>query len=63
MSAQVLTFPRPLGEEVEMAWATHRAFLRAEMHDPSLRDDDAHNRARDRASREFERLYEEWIAK
>jgi hypothetical protein len=49
-----------MGEEVETAWATHRALLRAEIHDQSLLNDPSHVRARDKAEREFERLYAEW---
>jgi hypothetical protein len=60
VNARVLRFPRPMGEEVETAWATHRALLRAEIHDQSLLNDPSHVRARDKAEREFERLYAEW---
>lgn len=60
MSAEIIPLPRPDGGEVELAWATHRAFARAEAADPSLLDDVAHCRARDRAKREFDRLYSEW---
>jgi hypothetical protein len=60
VSAQILPFTRPLGDEVEIAWALHRACLRAEMHDPELLHDPAHVKARTKAHREFERLYEQW---
>lgn len=56
----VVRFPRPLGEEVELAWAAHRAFIRAEVADPSLRFDSSHNKARDLAEAKFEQLYAEW---
>lgn len=60
MSAEVIAFPRPDGSLVELAWATHRAFVRAEAADPALLDDPAHVKARDRAKAEFERLFAEW---
>lgn len=56
----VIRFPRAMGEEAETAWATHRALLRAEQHDPNLLSDPAHRRARDKAETEFERLYADW---
>lgn len=61
MGARVLPFPRPSGEDVEAAWAAYRAILRAEAADATLRDDHAHQRARDKAEREFERLFAEWV--
>jgi hypothetical protein len=60
VSAQIVPFPRPDGEEVELAWATHRAFCRAEAADPRLCHDSAHNKAKERAESEFMRLYNEW---
>lgn len=63
MTARLIRFPLTMGEDVETAWATHRALCRAEIHDPGLRHDPAHVRARDKAERTFERLYAEWCGK
>lgn len=60
VTARVLRFPRPLCEEVELAWCTHRAFSRAEAADPSLLNDPAHVKARNMAEARFEQLYGEW---
>jgi hypothetical protein len=46
--------------EVEIAWATYRALLLAEVDDPQLRSDLAHQSAIDRAQERFARLYDEW---
>lgn len=61
MSAQVIPMPRPDGDEVEIAWATHRALVRAETADPALKLDRAHNLAKQRAEKEFGRLFDEWV--
>lgn len=60
MSAEIIPFARPAGHEVEDAWATLRAFDRAEKADASLLTDKAHRRGKERAAREYERLFTEW---
>jgi len=61
VSAQIIPIPRPSGEEVEIAWAVHRALARAESADPALKLDRAHNLAKQRAEKEFSRLFDEWV--
>jgi hypothetical protein len=61
MTASILQLPRPSGDEVEIAWATHRALIRAELADPSLKLDRAHNLAKQKAEQEFTRLFDEWV--
>ena len=63
VSARILTFTPISGRDVEIAWATHRAFKLAEAYDPSLLDDPVHRKARDKAVEQFERLYAQWCAK
>jgi hypothetical protein len=51
----------PISErDVEIAWATYRALLLAEVNDPCLQQDLAHLDAVDRAQESFARLYDEW---
>jgi len=61
MSAEIIPLPRPSSEEVEIAWATHRALVRAETADPALKLERAHNLAKLRAEKEFGRLFDEWV--
>jgi hypothetical protein len=46
--------------EVELAWATYRALIIAEVDDKSLLDDEIHQRALTIAKDRFQRLYEDW---
>jgi len=46
--------------DVEVAWATYRALVLAEVDDPALLEDAAHQLALSRARNTFERLYDDW---
>lgn len=46
--------------DVELAWATFRALVVAEVDDPSLLDDETHQEALRLAKHRFQRLYDEW---
>ena len=49
-------------DDVELAWATYRALLIAEVDSPALLDDEVHQRALEIAKRRFQNLYREWAA-
>jgi uncharacterized protein YifE (UPF0438 family) len=61
MSAVLIASRRIAEREVETAWAKYRALIRAEIGDRSLLRDDAHNRAREQARIEFQRMFDEWV--
>lgn len=46
--------------DVEVAWATYRALILAEVDDPRLQSDAAHQLAISRSRATFGRLYDEW---
>lgn len=46
--------------DVDCAWATHKAMILAEVDDPRLLDDPAHQSAKDAARERYFRLYSEW---
>jgi hypothetical protein len=46
--------------DVECAQAAHFALIRAEVDDPRLLDDLAHQQAKDQAREKYLRLYDEW---
>jgi hypothetical protein len=46
--------------DVEVAWATYRALILAEVDDRALLEDAAHQLAISRAKVTLERLYNEW---
>jgi hypothetical protein len=48
-------------QDVLAAFYTHRALILAEIGDPSLANDDAHQRAADAAKAKYLQLYDEWI--
>jgi hypothetical protein len=47
-------------DDVELAFATYRALLIAEVDSPILLDDDVHQRALGIAKRRFQNVYREW---
>jgi hypothetical protein len=52
--------PRTVSEaEVLRAWAMHRALILAEVHDPDLANNEAHQFALVEARERFNRLFEE----
>jgi hypothetical protein len=61
MSAVLIALRRLTQAEVETAWAKYRALIRAEIGDRTLLQDEAHNRAREQARTEFQRLFDEWV--
>jgi len=62
MSA-VLTIAKTVNQnDVELAWATYRALLIAEVDSPSLLDDEVHQQALEIARCRFQNLYREWAA-
>jgi hypothetical protein len=61
MTAALLRLLPPLSQQdVEVAWATLRALTLAEVDDPDLLNDDAHQQALELAKDRFHRLYDEW---
>lgn len=46
--------------DVDIAWATVRALILAEVDDPRLASDETHQRAVSIARERFKRLYVEW---
>lgn len=48
--------------DVEIAWATMRALILAEVDDPTLQDDLTHQQAIDIAKHRFKLLYADWSA-
>lgn len=48
--------------DVELAWATYRALIIAEVDDPKLQDDETHQQAIGLALCRFQNLYREWSA-
>jgi hypothetical protein len=46
--------------DVDCAWATYRAMILAEVDDPLLLDDHAHQAAKEAAREKYQRLYGEW---
>lgn len=60
MSA-VLAFSRSVTQtDVELAWATYRALIIAEVDDKSLLEDETHQRALTIAKDRFQQIYEDW---
>lgn len=60
MSA-VLAFARAVTQtEVDLAWATYRALIIAEVDDKSLLADETHQRALTIAKDRFQQIYEDW---
>jgi hypothetical protein len=55
-----LAIKPPTQMDVELAWATYRALIIAEVDDPKLASDETHQRATDIAKDRFKRLYDEW---
>jgi hypothetical protein len=49
--------------DVEVAWATYRAVILAEVDDPSLQDDATHQLAISRAKARFQLLFDDWSSR
>lgn len=47
-------------QDVELAWATYRALIVAEVDDPKLLEDETHQRALTIAKQRFQRMYDDW---
>lgn len=55
-----LVLSRQTQTDVEIAWATYRTLILAEVDDPSLQEDETHQGAIRIAKDRFTRLYDEW---
>jgi hypothetical protein len=55
-----LVISRPTQTDVEIAWATYRTLIIAEVDDPVLQDDETHQGAIRLAKDRFTRLFDEW---
>jgi hypothetical protein len=47
-------------QQVDIAWATYKAMRLAEVDDPSLANDLAHQQATEEAFEKYRRLFDEW---
>jgi len=63
MGALLRLAPHTVSEaEVLRAWAMHRALVLAEIHEPALANNEAHQAALVEACERFRRLFEVWNA-
>jgi hypothetical protein len=63
MAAVLHLAPRAVTQdEVLRAWHVHRSLILAEVDDPRLLDDAAHQAAKDEARERYFRLFNEWCS-
>jgi hypothetical protein len=62
MAVVQLALSRPTQADVEIAWATYRTLIIAEVDDPALQEDETHQGAIRLAKARFTRLYDEWAS-